>query len=153
VALAREETDLAQIARVVIDEYRGRKLDAARIVFEPDPPPAAAVYTDPDALGIVLQNLIDNALAHGDRSEPVTVKVGPGGAIAVANAGPVVPPESLATLTRRFVRGGTSAEGSGLGLSIVQAIMAQAGGRLELFSPARGRANGFEAALTFPGHA
>jgi two-component system OmpR family sensor kinase len=153
VALAREETDLAQIARVVIDEYRGRKLDAARIVFEPDPPPPAAVYTDPDALGIVLQNLIDNALAHGDRSEPVTVKVGPGGAIAVANAGPVVPPESLATLTRRFVRGGTSAEGSGLGLSIVQAIMAQAGGRLELFSPARGRADGFEAALTFPGHA
>jgi len=119
-------------------------------VFDPDPPPPVAVYTDPDALGIVLQNLIDNALAHGNRSEPVTVRVTPDGTIAVANAGPVVPPESLATLTRRFVRGGTSAEGLGLGLSIVEAIMAQAGGRLDLFSPARGRTDGFEAVLTFP---
>ncbi len=150
VALAREKTDLGQIARVVVDEYLGRKIDTARIVFDPDPPPNISVYTDADALGIVVHNLIDNALAHGDRSEPVTVQVGPDGALAVRNAGPVVPPETLATLTRRFMRGGASAEGSGLGLSIVEAIMAQAGGRLELFSPARGRPDGFEAVLTFP---
>lgn len=150
VALAREKTDLGQIARVVVDEYLGRKLDAARIVFDPDPPPNVSVYTDADALGIVLQNLIDNALAHGDRREPVTLRIGRDGSLAVVNAGPPAPPESLATLTRRFVRGGTSAEGSGLGLSIVEAIMAQAGGRLDLHSPARGRADGFEAALTFP---
>jgi two-component system OmpR family sensor kinase len=39
--------------------------------------------------------------------------------------------------------------GIGLGLSIVEEIMRQAGGRLELFSPARGGHDGFEAILVF----
>ncbi len=38
--------------------------------------------------------------------------------------------------------------GSGRGLAIVETIMTQTGGKLELFSPAQGRGDGFEARLT-----
>jgi two-component system OmpR family sensor kinase len=150
VALNRQETDLAAIVRVVVNEYRSRKVDTARIVLDPDPPPATSVFTDPDALGIVVQNLIDNALTHGDRTQPVVVSVGAGSSVSVINAGPAVAPDVLASLKQRFVRGPTRAEGSGLGLSIVEAIVAQAGARLDLHSPARGRDDGFEAVVTFP---
>ena len=65
--------------------------------------------------------------------------------------GPTIPPDNLAKLKGRFERAGRkSAPGTGLGLSIVEEIMRQAGGHLELFSPARGRRDGFEAVLVFP---
>ena len=150
VALTRQETDLSEIVHVVVAEYRNRRVDPARIDLDPNPLPKASVFTDPDALGIVLQNLIDNALAHGDRKEPVVVRVAVDSSVSVTNAGPVVAPEVLSSLKQRFVRGPTGAEGSGLGLSIVDAIVAQAGGRLDLYSPARGRTDGFEAVVTFP---
>jgi two-component system OmpR family sensor kinase len=78
------------------------------------------------------------------------VSVGAGSSVSVINAGPAVAPDVLASLKQRFVRGPTRAEGSGLGLSIVEAIVAQAGARLDLHSPARGRDDGFEAVVTFP---
>ncbi len=150
VALTRQDTDLGEIVAIVVGEYRSRQVAKARLVLEPEPLPKDIVHTDPDALGIVLQNLIDNALAHGDRALPVRVRLGPGPVVSVANHGAVVPADQLARLTNRFVRGQTRSEGSGLGLSIVETIMLQAGGKLELFSPARGEQDGFEAVLTFP---
>ena len=68
--------------------------------------------------------------------------------VLVINDGPGVPPETLQKLVRPFERGITAAEGSGLGLSITQAIVAQAGGALELISPVAG-GRGFAAVLRF----
>jgi two-component system OmpR family sensor kinase len=53
----------------------------------------------------------------------------------------------LAGLKRRFVRGETRSAGAGLGLAIAETVMSQSGGKLELFSPAPGRDDGFEARL------
>ncbi len=67
------------------------------------------------------------------------------------NEGPVVGSDELADLTERFTRAGaTRAPGTGLGLSIVDQIMRQAGGRLDLASPAPGKKDGFAARLVFP---
>ncbi|HEY1856702.1 MAG TPA: hypothetical protein VGG47_05310, partial [Acidocella sp.] len=52
-----------------------------------------------------------------------------------------------------FRRGTTQGAGGGLGLAIVEKIMAELGGRLELASPAEGRMDGFEAQLFFPAQA
>ena len=52
-------------------------------------------------------------------------------------------------LKGRFRRGTTDATGAGLGLAIVETIMRQSNGRLDLTSPIPGRSDGFEARLVF----
>jgi two-component system, OmpR family, sensor kinase len=105
------------------------------------------VVGDVDAIAIALRNLIDNALKHGGPQSWVTVLVETL-AIYVIDDGPGVPPETLEKLVRPFERGMTAAEGSGLGLSITNAIVRQAGGTLELRSPLLGE-RGFAAILRF----
>lgn len=105
---------------------------------------------DVDAFGIVMRNLIENALLHGDSFEPVIVLIDNDGVIRVINESVVVESSDLDTLKQRFHRGRTSAGGSGLGLPIADRIVKQMGGDLQLCSPAIGRATGFEARITFP---
>jgi two-component system OmpR family sensor kinase len=105
---------------------------------------------DPDAFGILLRNLIENALRHGAEDGIVAVNLSPGGTLSVANDGPVVPPETLSRLTARFERGDAGNEGSGLGLAIVAAIAERLGSTLVLRSPAQGRQQGFEVEIALP---
>ena len=103
---------------------------------------------DMDAFAIAVRNLIDNAINHGAPEGQVVVGVEPVRVVRVVNKGPIVPPEALAKLKERFMRGESRSAGSGLGLAIVETIVAQTGGTLELFSPAPGETDGFEARLT-----
>ncbi|MCF6303741.1 MAG: ATP-binding protein [Rhodobacteraceae bacterium] len=103
---------------------------------------------DPDAFAIAARNLLENALRHGRSDTPVNVTLHKDGTLTVVNASPVVPPEDLKKLTHRFARQDRNTDGSGLGLSIVQVIAEGAGGKLELRSPARHRADGFEAVFS-----
>jgi two-component system OmpR family sensor kinase len=89
-------------------------------------------------------------LSHGAHAAPIEIAIGPGASIHIVNEGPVVNAKELATLTKRFERAGSGVPGAGLGLSIVEQIMHQAGGRLELASPPPGKETGFEATLVFP---
>lgn len=86
----------------------------------------ASVQADPQMLGIVLRNLIGNALRYcpaGSRVE-VEARMHAGRArIAVRDNGPGVDEASRRRLTERFFRVlGNEEGGSGLGLSIVQRI-------------------------------
>jgi two-component system OmpR family sensor kinase len=105
---------------------------------------------DPDAFGILLRNLIENALRHGVTDGQVAITLAADGTLRVANDGPVVPPEILARLTARFERGSAGNEGSGLGLAIVAAIADRLGTNLTLHSPAAGRDQGFEVEIRLP---
>ncbi len=105
---------------------------------------------DPDAFGIVLRNLIENALLHGDPDAPILIAAAAPGELCVRNGGPVVAAEALDRLTDRFERAGATASGSGLGLAIVSTILTRAGGRLSLASPIPGQTDGFEARVTLP---
>ena len=143
--LQREPVDLAVLARVIVGEF-AEAVARERLRIEVTAVPAC-VIGDIDAIGIALRNLIDNALKHGREESWVTVLVEPS-AIFVIDDGPGVAPETLDKLVRPFERGITAAEGSGLGLSITNAIVQQAGGSLELRSPIlAGR--GFAAVLRF----
>ncbi len=106
---------------------------------------------DPDALSIVVRNLVENALKHGAPGAPVTVRCDTAGHLTVTNAGPAVPPDRIARLARPFERGATDAEGTGLGLAIVDAVARGAGTRLVLHSPAPGRPDGFQAEVRLGG--
>lgn len=87
----------------------------------------ARVRGERDSLARAVSNLIENALVHGPFGQPVTValRVDCGRALlAVSDEGPGPADGDHERLFERFWRGANAAErpGSGLGLSIVQAI-------------------------------
>lgn len=143
-----QSTDLRTAVRIVVEDI-ARGTDPERIVLRlPEAPVMSDL--DPDALGILCRNLVENALRHGDPEAPVAVTLSAEGELVVANDGPVVPQEMLARLTERFHRAGGSGDGSGLGLSIAAAIADRSGSHLRLASPRPGGETGFEARVHLP---
>ncbi|MEI7598470.1 MAG: ATP-binding protein [Aestuariivirga sp.] len=141
-------SDLRMAARIVAQDA-GRAAAPDRLaVALPDAPVVSDL--DPDAFGILLRNLIDNALRHGAEGGLINVVLTPPGLLTVANDGPVVPPEILSRLTTRFERGDAGNEGSGLGLAIVAAISERLGSPLMLRSPRTGSDQGFEVEIALP---
>ena len=100
--------DLCPVVRILVEE-QGRDAGDERIRLRL---PEAAVLSDldPDALAIILRNLIDNALRHGDPAKPVDVTLTSEGILRVSNDGLSIPPETLARLATRFTRAGSSAD-------------------------------------------
>lgn len=143
-----QPTDLRLAARLVVDDV-ARTGQPGRIILSLPDQPVMSDF-DPDAFGIVCRNLLENALRHGAPDAPMTVQIDSGGTLRVANDGPVIPPDRLAQLTRRFESGEAAAGGSGLGLAIVAAIAERSGARLTLQSPRPGHETGFEAAVSLP---
>jgi two-component system OmpR family sensor kinase len=131
VALKREPVDLLQLAHLVADEFGGACSQGQLCVHaSADGEP---VQGDIDALGIALRNLIDNALKHGGENTRVRVLVGPH-SLAVQDTGVGIQPDQLGQLSQPFQRGRTVAEGSGLGLAMVQTVARQSGAQLVLRS-------------------
>ena len=107
-----------------------------------DGPGIPAVIGDASRLAQVMTNLVTNALRHTPPEASVTVSVGTEGDDAlfvVADTGPGIAPEDKVRLFERFYRADTSRYrdsstgsegGSGLGLSIVAALVAAHGGRV-----------------------
>lgn len=149
---SRERTDLTAIAALVVDDFSQQSNIGTRLTFEAEDEESCWVAMDEDAVAIVLRNVIENAVHHGRADQSIAVRVGHDHTIRVVNACDVVPRSALRELTRRFRRGNArQTAGSGLGLTIVDMIMRQAGGVVALASPAQGRPDGFEVILKFPG--
>jgi two-component system OmpR family sensor kinase len=149
---SRERTDLTAIAALVADDFSRQSNIGARLTFEAEDEESCWVAMDEDAVAIVLRNVIENAVHHGRPEQAIEIRVGRDHTIRVINAHDVLPRPALRELTQRFRRGGArQTAGSGLGLTIVDMIMGQAGGSLALASPAHGRPDGFEVILKFPG--
>ncbi len=99
-----------------------------------DLPPA---WADPDMLMRVFSNLCDNALRHSPTGGTVVIEARQQGnflEVAVTDSGKGIPPEALARVFDRFYRVDTSRQvrtgGSGLGLTIVRAIVEAHGGTI-----------------------
>jgi len=97
------------------------------------------VRADAARLRQVLGNLLANALQHTPVSAPVEVRLRPDAGRAVlevADRGPGMAPEAASRVFERFYRADASRTratgGSGLGLSIVAALVAAHGGSVEL---------------------
>ena len=149
---ARSEVpvDLGPVVDLVVRDLTTMRDGAARVSLTILNDADLVWSIDPDAFAIALRNLIQNGMSHGEKDAPVEVIAGPGAVLRVCSRGAVVPAELLARLSQRYARGDTASRGTGLGLSIVDAIMEQGGGHLSLYSPARGRSDGFEAQLSLP---
>jgi two-component system OmpR family sensor kinase len=149
--LAETPQDLARVLGFVLDEFRDDPDAAMRLSITLPMNGILLSRMDADAFAILARNLIENALKHGARDQPVAIVLSGDGLLRVSNGGAVVERETMARLKRPFERGHSRAPGSGLGLAIAEAIAAGAGTELELASPVPGRASGFEARIRLPG--
>jgi len=89
---------------------------------------------DPDAIAIVIDNLIRNAIDHSAADQEVTLGVAPGPMIVVEDRGPGVPPELRTRIFEPFARGRATdraaGTGLGLGLAICKRIVDGHGGTI-----------------------
>ena len=117
--------DLGALARRVGEDWVARALERDVDFGLLVPQEAVSIYGDEWLLAEMLSNLIDNALRYGNDSGHVTVIV-EGGAIpkiSVQDDGPGIPQAERTRIFERFYRlPGSTGEGCGLGLAIVQEI-------------------------------
>jgi two-component system OmpR family sensor kinase len=140
--------DARAAVRIVVEDVK-RNLQPHDVSLDlPETPVLSTI--DPDALGIVCRNLVENALRHGAAHGEVRVLLTQDGELIVSNPGPVVERDRLAQLTDRFQSDTQKPGGSGLGLTIVAAIADRTGSSLTLASPRPGAADGFQARFQLP---
>jgi two-component system sensor histidine kinase QseC len=109
---------IVEIVQLAIDKDINIELDAKDKYYK--------VYGNGTALGIMIRNIIDNAVKYCDKGSDVKVILEQNKkylTIKVADNGPGVPNELKERIFERFFRViGSEATGSGLGLSIVKQI-------------------------------
>ena len=135
--------DMAELARetiaLMVPRAVARNIDLA---LEVGTGLDAKVRGNPDLLAAMLRNLVDNALRYSPEGAWVTVRLARGeGALLlrVEDSGPGIPSELRARVLHRFFRAsGSTTPGSGLGLSIVAAIVESHHGSLALSERAEG---------------
>jgi two-component system, OmpR family, sensor kinase len=127
--------DLGSVAAAVVEHRRmSRPAESTGLVVElPATPVVAAVGSH--AAERVVTNLVENAFVHG--RAPVRVTAGSSGRyvwLQVSDRGPGMSPDLLATATGRFTRSADARArpGAGLGLSLVERVVVDAGGELRL---------------------
>jgi signal transduction histidine kinase len=129
-AAVAEEVDLAALAGDVASRYPDVKVDL--------PAEPMLVDGEPDALGRVVANLIDNAVRHARSQVRVTVADDGGGwrRVTVTDDGPGIPAADRHRVFDRFTRlddaRARDAGGSGLGLAIVRELVRRHGGTVTL---------------------
>jgi two-component system OmpR family sensor kinase len=128
--------DLIGVVGDVVHDTRVLAPDR-EITLSVDGHAAPVVLGDEDRMRQVVTNLVSNAITHTPAGTPVAVSLSvDGGAalIAVTDQGPGMSEEHRAQVFERFFRVDPSrtraAGGSGLGLSIVAALVAAHGGRV-----------------------
>jgi signal transduction histidine kinase len=151
----REPVSVAALFERVLHRH-DPLLRAKRIALETRvAPDVTDVIGDPNRLEQAVQNLAANAVRHTPDGGRVTItadRAGGGVRLVVEDTGPGIPPEHLPRIFDRFYkvdfsRTGTPVpSGSGLGLSIVQAIVMRHGGSISAANSAGGGAR-FEIVL------
>lgn len=126
---ALEPFQAATVIRTQIERARlAAAAHAERIVCRV--PEQVWIHSDPRLFAAILQNLLSNALQHGDAREPIEIDwlPAPGAAaLQVRNPAPALSPEDLPHLTERFWRrapqeAAAGTGGLGLGLWVVASL-------------------------------
>lgn len=120
----------------VLPAYEGREVS---LLIPKVPSPFPSVTGDRDLLVLAIYNLIENALKFTCSDDSVEVRLSEDGqviVIEVADAGPGIPGEDVSKIFEELYRGSNarSTEGSGLGLALVNRIIALHDGKINVRS-------------------
>jgi len=127
-ALSVQRIDLLELANHVVSEFAVRAADrGTRLSIDGT---SCWVHCDVDEVGILIRNLVDNALRHGRADGTVEVTCshlvrddGMHPVLEVVDDGPGVPQSEREAIFERFYRAqGSVVRGSGIGLSLVARI-------------------------------
>jgi two-component system OmpR family sensor kinase len=148
---ATRPVDLAELARRTVGDLVGlaqaKEVDLGLQHADP-----ASIDGQPDALHILLRNLVENAVKYTPNGGTVDIAVRAGKDavdVVVEDSGPGIPPEERERVFDRFYRvAGSEAAGSGLGLAIIKAIAERHGATLTLDKSER--LGGLAATVRFP---
>ena len=146
-----EKTDLRQglddVSQLYADAARAGNV---RVQVESDAP--VFVPGTPRRLGLILGNLVENAIRYSPVGGAVSLRTSVAGGrarIEVWDEGVGLPPTELERVFERFYRApGDTSNGSGLGLSTVDSIVRQLGGSVWLEN--RADTSGLIAIVTLP---
>lgn len=146
--LSAEQHNLISLLKLIVDDSQRSHAKQFITLTLPKNKEYMSII-DPDAFAILIRNLLDNAIKHGGKNQPVDISFSDNGILSIVNASSIIPAETLAQLRRRFVRSNISVQGMGLGLAIADAIVSGVGATMIFNSPATGQANGFEVNVDF----
>jgi signal transduction histidine kinase len=135
-----EEIETAILVHRVAGEFEAQ-LAAGRRIELSGPDATCAINADPDALSVVLRNLIDNALKYSPEHAAIWVQWSMEHAqvaIRVRDEGLGITAAERRAIFRKFVRGSAAAaanvKGSGVGLAMVKHIIAAHHGEIRVDS-------------------
>jgi len=140
--------DLSALAESLAETY-AVVAEESNHMFSSDIAPGIEVRGDRDLITQALANLIDNAITHTPNGSRIDLSVRNNGnetVVTVADNGSGVPAEALDKVTQRFYRleASRTTSGSGLGLSMVAAIIELHGSKLKLNDNTPGLAASFD---------
>jgi signal transduction histidine kinase len=150
--------DLTRIAGDSVELYEPLAEDA-HLFLKPDLVDGVTISGNRELIGQALGNLIDNAVKYAEGTENPEIRVSlvrdkDAVVLSVADHGPGIPEDKQGEVTKRFVRldESRSKPGTGLGLSLVEAVMEMHGGRLELAAsnPSAENGRGLTVRMVFP---
>jgi signal transduction histidine kinase len=139
-------------AHSVAEAYRAKGVHLVTDVTAP----LMDLRVDPDRMGQVLGNLLDNALRHTPAGGTVTLAASRsrntgGPTLSVTDTGDGIAAEHLPHVFERFYRVDTARNrdqgGSGIGLAIAKALVEAHGGQLSVTSPGTGQGSAFRILL------
>lgn len=143
-SLREESVDVGAHVAEVVEGFR-RRADELKVDLTVETAEDVILETDPDRLGQIAQNLVENALRHTPETGSVGVSVttgGDGATIVVSDTGTGIAPADLPHVFDRHYVGrlrSVHKEGTGLGLSIVKGLVDRMGGTVTAESqPGRG---------------
>ena len=144
--------DLNEITQELIAEVAIQALKKDIDLSLDTPSNASLIRGNRSAMGILIRNLVDNAIRYSPNGTSVSViiKASPENiTLQVIDSGPGVPLEARKRIFDRFYRQtDTKEEGSGLGLSIVKNIIRLHHGIIEAREPESGK--GLEMFVSIP---
>jgi signal transduction histidine kinase len=146
-AIEKRPIDLTALTRDVLADFSPSALDAGiELSLEQASPGIVEVHGVEAAVRSALANLVGNALIHAHGAGRVVANLSRG-SVSISDDGAEISGSFDGNRVEPFQTGNTAREGAGLGLSIVQEIMAAHGGALTITS---NPGYGTTACLRFP---
>jgi signal transduction histidine kinase len=143
VELNWERTDLRDVVRATLDQYRPAVAEAHLSLDEELAGQPLAVHADPRRLAQALEAPLDNAVKFTPAGGRIRLAIGERAGRAemtLTDTGPGIPADVLPRLFTPFVHGANARGGLGLGLAIARRLLALHEGTIDAENPVGGGA-------------